>query len=169
MLARGLVVATQGNVSARDGDRFWITPSAAPYDAMTEADVVVLALDGTRIAGDRPPSREWAVHAAIYRSRPDVGAVVHTHSAHATAWSFLGEELALATEDLPDAIATAPFAPAGSQELATAATQALSGRPAVLMARHGVVGVGASPDRALDVCSLVERVAEMAWLLRGGP
>ena len=169
MLARGLVVAAQGNVSARDGERMWITPSALPYETMTPADVVPLALDGTPLAGARAPSREWALHAAIYRARSDARAIVHTHSVHATAWSFRGEELALATEDLPDPVATAAFAPAGSQELAAAAVERLGRRPAVLLARHGVVAVGPSPDAALDVCALVERAAHMGWLLRGGP
>src|SRR5690349_5005635 len=76
MLARGLVAATQGNVSVRAGDTLWVTPSARPYEPMTRDDVVPVALDGPPPAADPPPSSEWRVHAAIYRARPDVAAIV---------------------------------------------------------------------------------------------
>jgi len=166
MLERGLVVATQGNASARDGDRMWITPSAVPYPAMADEDIVALALDGTPAAGGGPPSSEWRLHAAIYRARPDVGAVVHTHSDHATAWSHLGEELPVAPEELGEPVRTAAFAPPGTDALAAAAVEALGDASAVLLARHGVVGVGPAAERALDVCALVEHHARVAWLLR---
>ena len=168
MLARGLVAATQGNVSARVGDGMWITPSARPYEPMTAADVVPVLLGGPAPAGDPAPSSEWRVHAAIYRARPDVAAIVHTHSVHATAWSHLGADLALAAEDFPQPVRTAAFAPTGTDELAAAAAAALGPRPAVLLARHGVVGVASSLDAALDVCTMLERMAQMAWLLRSG-
>jgi L-fuculose-phosphate aldolase len=165
MLAHGLVAATQGNVSARAGDRMWITPAARPYESMAAADVVGLALDGRPREGARPSS-EWRVHAAIYTARADVGAIVHTHSVHATAWSFLGEELRVGEDELGAPVATAAFAPAGGDALAAAAVAALGSGRAVLLARHGVVGVGGSAAEALDVCAVVERHAQIAWLLR---
>jgi L-fuculose-phosphate aldolase len=168
MLARGLVAATQGNVSARAGDALWITPSAQPYEPMTAGDVVRVELDTPPPAGGGVPSSEWRVHVAIYRARPDVTAIVHTHSVHATAWAHLGEDLALGTEDFPDPVRTAARAATGTEALASAATEALGPRRAVLLARHGVVGVGGSLDAALDVCTVVERLAQMAWLLRSG-
>src|SRR3954454_11279661 len=168
MLARGLVAATQGNVSARAGDAVWITPSAEPYERMTADDLVPLDLDGLAPTGDAVPSSEWRVHVAIYRARTDVKAIVHTHSVHATAWAHLGEDLALGTEDFPEPVHTAPFAPTGTDALAAAAAEALGPRRAVLLARHGVVGVGGSLEEALDVCTVVERLARMAWLLRSG-
>ena len=168
MLARGLVAATQGNVSVRAGDTMWITPSARPYEPMTRGDVVPVSLAAPAPPADPPPSSEWRVHAAIYRARRDVAAIVHTHSVHATAWSHLGEDLALFSEDFPAPVRTAPYAATGSDGLADAAVEALGLRPAVLLARHGVVGVAASPGEALDVCTVAERVAQMAWLLRSG-
>lgn len=166
MLSRGLVAATQGNVSVRAGDAMWITPSARAYEPMTPGDIVPCRLDGPAPAADPPPSSEWRVHAAIYRARPDVAAIVHTHSVHATAWSHLGEDLALFSEDFREPVRTAAYAATGTGGLAAAAVEGLGPRVAVLLARHGVVGVAASPGEALDVCAITERMAQMAWLLR---
>jgi L-fuculose-phosphate aldolase len=167
----GLVAATHGNVSAREGDAVHITPSALPYEAMSEDDVVTLSLAGEVVAGGREPSTERRVHLAVYAARPDVAAIVHTHSVHATAWSFRGEPLDTGTEELEaaagGAVRTAAEAPSGSDAIAHAAVEALDGRRAALLARHGVIGVGDTPVRALDVCAIVERQAELAWLLVG--
>jgi ribulose-5-phosphate 4-epimerase/fuculose-1-phosphate aldolase len=171
MLGLGLVAGTSGNVSAREGELVHITPSGLPYPEMTAADVVTLALDGTVVAGDREPSSERRVHLAVYAALPDARALVHSHSVHATAWSFLDEPLDTGTEELELAaggpVLTAPFAATGSDEIAAAAVAALGERRAVLLGHHGVLAVGDSPARALDVCASVERQAQVAWLLRG--
>jgi L-ribulose-5-phosphate 4-epimerase len=170
MLRLGLVAGTSGNVSARDGDRVLITPSGLPYGEMEEDDVVTLSLEGAVLDGTREPSSERRVHLAVYAARPDAGAVVHSHSVHATAWSFLGEPLDTGTEELEaaagGAVLTAPHAPTGSGEIATAAVEGLGDRRAVLLGRHGVVGAGPTPAAALTTCVVVERQAELAWLLR---
>ena len=147
---------TEGNVSAREGELVHITPSALPYPELTVDDLVTLGLDGEVVAGRREPSSERRVHLAVYAARPDARALVHTHSRHATAWSLRGEPLG--------DIRTAAYAPSGSDEIAAAAVEALGGRPAVLLERHGVLGVGGSPSDALEVCVQLERRA----LLGGG-
>ncbi len=171
MLRLGLVVGTSGNVSAREGEQIHITPSTLPYELMTEADLVTLAADGRVIAGEREPSSELRVHLAVYGGRPDTGAIVHTHSVHATAWSFLGEPLDTGTEEIEQAaggaVATASYAPTGSEEIATRALEACGERRAVLLGGHGVLGLGATPAEALVTCQVVERQAQIAWLLRG--
>ena len=171
MLRLGLVTGTSGNVSARDGASVLITPAALKYEAMSEQDVVELAPDGEALEEDAAPSSERRVHTAIYSARPDVAAIVHTHSVHATAWSFLGEPLDTGTEELEAAVGgavmTARYAPTGTDEIATAAVEALGDRGAVLLGRHGVVAVGESPSEALRAAVVVERQAQMAWLLRG--
>lgn len=171
MLRLGLVAGTSGNVSAREGDLVQITPSGLPYPEMTVDDLVTLGLDGAVVAGHREPSSERRVHLAVYAGRPDARALVHSHSVHATAWSFLEEPLDSGTEELEDAaggaVLTAPFAPTGSDEIAAAALEALGSRRAVLLGRHGVLALGESPAHALDVCAAVERQAQVAWLLRG--
>lgn len=170
MLRLGLVTGTSGNVSARDGNAVLITPASMPYEQMSEEDLVALGADGEPAEGGGPPSSEWRVHLAIYRARADVGAIVHTHSVHATAWSFNDEPLDTRTEELDaaagGAVLTAPYAPTGGDEIADAAADALGERGAVLLGRHGVVGVGATPAEALATCVVVERQAQMAWLLR---
>jgi L-fuculose-phosphate aldolase len=170
MLRLGLVTGTSGNVSARERELVHITPTQLPYEQMGEQDVVTLGLDGTVVSGGREPSSEWRVHLAVYRARADAGALVHSHSVHATAWSILGEPLDTGTEELEHAtggaVLTAPFAPTGSDDIATAAVEALGERHAVLLGRHGVLALGKSPARALDVCAAVERQAQIAWLLR---
>jgi L-fuculose-phosphate aldolase len=154
----GLVAGTAGNVSARDGEVVHITPTALPYDEMSEGDLVTLSLAGEVVDGRREPSSERRVHLAVYGARPDVAAIVHTHSVHATAWSALGEPLG--------EVRTAPAAPSGSDAIARAAVAALGDRRAVLLARHGVLGVGDTPARALEECARVEQQARRAWLLR---
>jgi L-fuculose-phosphate aldolase len=171
MLRLGLVAGSSGNVSAREGDRIHITPAALPYHEMTEADVVSLDMQGAVVEGEREPSSERRVHLAVYAARPDAGALVHSHSTHATAWSFLDRPLDTETEELElavgGAVLTAPYAPTGSDEIAVAAVKALGKRGAALLGRHGVLAVGDSPARALDTAVVVERQAQLAWLLRG--
>jgi L-fuculose-phosphate aldolase len=170
MLRLGLVSGSSGNVSARDGDEVLITPAALPYERMTEDDLVAIGMDGEPADGPREPSSERRVHLAIYAARADVRAVVHTHSVHATAWSFLGEPLDTGTEELEaaagGAVLTARFAPTGTDEIAAAAVEALGGRRAALLAQHGVVSVGETPAAALRTCVALERQAQIAWLLR---
>jgi ribulose-5-phosphate 4-epimerase/fuculose-1-phosphate aldolase len=170
MLRLGLVTGTSGNLSARDGRSFLITPASMPYEQMDEADLVAIDSYGEPGEGGGEPSSEWRVHVAIYAARPDVDAIVHTHSVHATAWSFRGEPLDTGTEELEAAaggpVLTAPFAPTGSDEIAAAAANALGDRRAVLLGRHGAVGVGATPQEALATCVVLERQAEIAWLVR---
>ena len=170
MRSSGLAVATTGNASVRDGDRILISPTSLPYEEMTAADVVAIDLDGQVLSGTREPSSEWRVHCAIYARRGDVAALVHTHSPHAVAWSFLGEDLDTGTEEIEHycggPVRTAPFAPTGTDEIAIAAAEALGDRRAVLLSRHGAVGCGATLAAALDVCAVVEAQAQVAWLLR---
>ena len=149
---------SSGNVSARDGEAVLITPSALPYETMTAADLVTLSLDGAVVAGTREPSSERRVHLAVYAARPDARALVHTHSEHATAWSHLGDPLG--------EVLTARYAPSGSDEIAAEAVEALGDREAVLLGRHGVLALGASPAAALEVAAAVEQRARAARRLR---
>jgi ribulose-5-phosphate 4-epimerase/fuculose-1-phosphate aldolase len=169
MHARGLVAGTAGNVSAREGDLVHITPSAFPYQEMTEDDLVTLNAAGAIVAGGREPSTERRVHLAVYSARPDVGAIVHTHSGYATAWTFVGVPLASAELERTagGAVRTARYAASGSEAIALAAVEAIDGRQAALLARHGVLGLAETPTVALDTCAAVERGARQAWIERG--
>ena len=169
---RGLLVGTAGNLSVRVEDDILITPSRLPYERLSRRDVVVVDRDGRPLRGRHLPSRELPLHLAVYRARPDVRAVVHTHSPHATAWSFLDAALEPRTEDMDyydvGVVRTAPPATAGSDELARTAVATLAGDGAVLLARHGVVAVGTDLESAACVAEAVEHQAHVAWLLRDG-
>jgi L-fuculose-phosphate aldolase len=170
MLRLGLVVGSAGNVSAREGGIVHITPRAIRYDDMSENDVVALSQLGEVLEGEHEPSSEYRVHLAVYAARPDVAAIVHTHSVHATAWSCLGEPLDTQvkefTQALGGAVQTAADAPPGTDEIARSAVAALGDRNGALLTRHGVLAVGDSPARALVVAQVIERHARIAWLLR---
>jgi ribulose-5-phosphate 4-epimerase/fuculose-1-phosphate aldolase len=160
LLGAGLVRGTQGNLSVRGDDgHVVITPSGMPYETLEPADLNVIEPGGNVVAGQHAPSSERRVHLAIYAQRPDVRAVVHTHSPRAVRWSELDEPL-----DVDGArVTTAAFALAGTEDLAAATAAALGDGPAVLMAGHGAVAVGASLDEALAVADSVERAADAAW------
>ncbi|MCW3038950.1 MAG: class aldolase/adducin family protein [Solirubrobacterales bacterium] len=169
--AEGLVVGTVGNVSVRTGAALRITPSRTAYADMRSRDLVEVDLASGATAGRGTPSRELPLHLAVLRARPDVGAVLHTHSVAATAWSFLDEPLRPELEDLAyhgiGSIRTAEPAAAGSDELARIAAETLAGAAAVLLGRHGVLTVGTTPAEALLAARIVERQARVAWLVRG--
>jgi L-fuculose-phosphate aldolase len=158
----GLMPNKSGNVSCRLPGGFLITPSGIPYSQLEAAEVVELAADGTPLEGGLRPSSEWRMHGEIYARRPEVAAVVHTHSPRATALSCarLGIPafhymIALAG----GAIRCMPYATFGTEELAHNAVRGLEGRRAVLLANHGVVAVGASLREAHAVAFEVENLA----------
>ena len=99
ILVCGLVVGTWGNISVRSQPGgFVITPSGISYDNLNEADLVVVDERGERIAGNRQPSSERLLHAAIYQARPDVRGIVHTHSLYASVFAVNREEIPVVIE-----------------------------------------------------------------------
>ena len=159
----GMMPSKSGNVSARDGKGFIITPAGLPYARTSVDDLVATGMDG-KVMGKAPyrPSSEWRLHAAIYAARPEVMAVVHTHSPRATA-------LSCARKGIPPLhymvllaggpIACAKHATAGTQALAENAVNAMAGRRAVLLANHGVVATGATLASAHALALEVENLA----------
>lgn len=171
MSSTGLNQGSSGNLSARlDGDRLLITPSGLGYETMKPADIALLGFDG-RWSGSHRPSSEWRFHRDILRARPDAGAVLHTHSVHATALACLGEHIPafhymVAVAGGAD-IRCADYATFGSQALSDQALIALEGRKACLLANHGVIALGATPEKALALAREVEALARMYFLARG--
>ena len=174
MNALGINQGGSGNVSARAGRGFLITPTALPYDATTPQDIVAVALDGSH-RGTRRPSSEWRFHRDIYRARPDAGAVVHTHAVHATALACLRKPIPrfhyMVAMAGGDDIRCAPYATYGTQELSDHALAALDGRRACLPANHGMIALGADLDKALALAVEVETLARqyLAALQVGKP
>lgn len=171
MAADGLVTGWAGNVSIRTGDRLRITPSRTAYPTMRRRDLVSVDI-ATGAVARGTPSLELPMHLAIYRARPDVHAILHTHSPAATAWSFLGRPLAPQAEELAyygvGEVRCSPPAPAGSAALADHTAATLGDSRAALLGEHGVVAVAGTPADALTIATAVERHAQMAWYLRAG-
>ena len=158
----GLVPNKSGNVSRRSSGGFLITPAGVPYRELTPGQIVASNPGGEPEQGGARPSSEWRMHAAIYAQRPDVSAIVHTHSPHATALACAGRGIppfhymiALAGGD----ICCMPYATFGTPELADNAVRGLAGRRATLLANHGVMAVGASLREAHSVAVEVENLA----------
>ncbi|HME41265.1 MAG TPA: S-methyl-5-thioribose kinase [Steroidobacteraceae bacterium] len=163
-LARlGLAIGTSGNVSVRrDTRRFFISPTGMPYDTLEPDDIPLMYIDGGW-SGRRAPSSEWRFHRDIFRSRSEVGAIVHTHSPMAASLACTGRGIPafhymVAVTGGAD-IRCAPYHTFGTQELSDAAIAALEGRKACLLANHGVIAVGADLPAALALAREVENLA----------
>ncbi len=168
---RGLAVGTSGNVGARLADgRIAITPSTMDYDDMTADDVVVIEADGSPSEGRRTPSSEVRIHVEVFAARPDVTAIVHTHSPFATTWAAARRPvpavhyiLALLVGPGRDTLRVAPYATFGTAELARNAVATLADDDACLLANHGVIAVAGSLASALGRAERVEELAMLAW------
>ena len=170
----GINQGSSGNVSARAGKGFLVTPSALPYDRTTTDDIVFVGLDG-KPRGERRPSSEWRFHRDIYAARADAGAIVHTHAVHATALACLNKPIPrfhyMVAMAGGEDIRCAPYATYGTQALSDHALAALDGRRACLLANHGMIALGADLDAALALAVEVETLARqyLAALAVGTP
>jgi len=164
--ASGLNQGTSGNLSQRIPGGLLITPSSLPYEQMEPTDLVAIDWSGMPLnEPSRRPSSEWRLHADVLAARPDVQAVLHCHPIHGTA-------LACHDRGIPpfhymtavaggDDIRCAPYATFGTEQLSRMTVQALHGRQACLLARHGLVSLGDSLDQALRIAVEVETLARM--------
>jgi len=167
----GINQGTSGNISARWQDGLLITPSGVPYAELQTQDIVWLPLDvsdDAKVFEQSRPSTEWRFHRDILRSRPEINAVVHTHSNAATA-------LAIHSREIPahhymvavaggNSIRCAPYATFGSQALSEHTLTALKDRTACLLAHHGVIAIGRDLARALWLANEVEVLAQQYLL-----
>ena len=161
LIEKGLVTGTGGNISVRlDKDLMMITPSGMPYNQLIPADLVVLDLEGNFVEGIRKPSVEINMHRVILKARPDINAIIHTHSVYATAIAVTRQDFPPVIETMAivfgGGVKTAAYARIGTQELAANVAEALGNKPAVLLANHGAVGVGINLSEAFDICELLE-------------
>ena len=167
MSRRGLSPGRSGNVSCRWNEGMLITPSGLAYDAIGLEDIVFVGPDGAWPPAGRKPSSEWRFHLSAYRARPDMHAVVHTHSLHAVV-------LACARRPIPafhymvaiaggTDIPCVPYATFGTEELAAHVASGLAQRNACLMANHGQIALGATLTAALELAAEVETLAEQYY------
>lgn len=168
----GMVAGTWGNISAWDSSRsgYWITPSGMDYYTLQEEDLVLLSLNNAVLEGKRKPSSELLLHTEIYKQRPDVKGIVHTHSTFATAHAVAQVPLPGMVEDLVmivgGQVEVAEYCLPGTLELAISAVNALQDKSAVLLANHGLVGVGNALEEAFKVCQVVEKSAHIHIMSR---
>ena len=170
----GLVVWTAGNISARvpGADLLVIKPSGVPYDELTPANMVVCDLHGNVVEGDHQPSSDTATSAFVYRSLPDIGGVVHTHSTYATAWASRGEPipcvLTMMADEFGGEIPIAPFARIGDEEIGMAIVETLRNHRsnAVLLKNHGVFTLGKTARDAVKAAVMCEDVARSVHIAR---
>lgn len=156
LLAAGLVARTWGDLSVRlDDDAIAVTPGGVPFSDLSEAAVVRVGLDTGAWTGDREPSGERDLHREIYRRRPDVEAIVHTRQVAASVCAAARVALPTPSGTVP----CAPYALLRTRRRIEGTAGALAGGPAVLMANHGALAVGASLDEAIERIVGLERAS----------
>jgi L-fuculose-phosphate aldolase len=167
MSALGLTPGMSGNVSIRSPVGMLVTPSQMPYADMISDDIVEMKLDGTIRPGQRTPTSEWQLHRDILGARPDVTAIVHTHSMFCTTLSMLRRSIPAVHYMVvlagSDEIPCAEYATFGSAQLALNAVTALRGGAACLLANHGMVALGSTLPQALRLAAEVETLAAQYW------
>lgn len=166
----GLVSWTSGNVSGRDAetDLVVIKPSGVRYEELRPEDMVVVDLEGQVVEGRLKPSVDTATHLYIYRLRPDVQAVVHTHSRYATAFAALGRPIPCVLTAMADEfggpIPCGAYAPIGEEAIGREVVRSIGTSPAILLKNHGVFTIGRTVMEAVKAAVMVEDVAHTVLL-----
>jgi len=164
-----LVVWTGGNVSARDPESnlVAIKPSGVRYEDLTAESMVVVDLAGNVVEGALNASSDTASHLYIYRHRPDVNGVVHTHSRYATAFAAVGKPipvyLTAQADEFGGEIPCAGFALIGDDSIGALVVEGIGRSPAILLKNHGVFTVGPSAVAAVKAAVMVEDIAATVW------
>ena len=164
-----LVAWTSGNVSGRDPETgiVVIKPSGVPYDELTPDNMVVVDLDGKVIEGRLRPSSDTFAHVYVYRHRPEIHGVVHTHSTFATAWAAVGKPipavLTAISDEFGGPIPVGAYAKIGGDEIGKEIIRSIGSSPAILMKNHGVFTIGKTPGEAVKAAVMVEDVARTVF------
>ena len=156
----GLVTSTDGNISIKDDKYIFITPSGYNKGELNESDIIKISIDAERIDNVIPkPSMEFFMHQFIYRKRPDIRAIVHTHAPFSTSFAVKGSipdySLLLESEYLPEASLLGEFKP-GSMELARAAGDTSKNYDIILLKKHGVIVLGKDMKKVLEITERFE-------------
>jgi len=173
----GLVTMTSGNVSGRDLETGYIVikPSGVSFEALTPEKMSIVDIDGNIIESDLAPSVDTPTHLYIYRRRPDVNGIVHTHSNYATSFAALGEPIPAVLTAIADEfggpIPCGPYCQIGEEQIGQVVVEHIGHSPAILLQNHGVFTIGPDAKAALKAAVMVEDVAKTVHLamLRGRP
>jgi L-ribulose-5-phosphate 4-epimerase len=164
-----LVAWTSGNVSGRDPKTGFIVikPSGIHYEDLTPENMVVVDQDGKVVEGKYKPSSDTFAHVFVYRHRPDVNGVVHTHSTFATAWAATGKPippvLTAICDEFGGPIPVGAYAKIGGDEIGQEIIRSIGDSPAILMKNHGVFTIGKTPEAAVKAAVMVEDVARTVF------
>ena len=164
-----LVAWTSGNVSGRDPATglVVIKPSGIRYEHLVPANMVVLDLDGKVVEGQHKPSSDTLAHLYVYRNRPEVNGIVHTHSTFATAWAAAGKPippvLTAICDEFGGPIPVGSYAKIGGDEIGKEIIRSIGESPAILMKNHGVFTIGRTPEAAVKAAVMVEDVARTVY------
>jgi L-ribulose-5-phosphate 4-epimerase len=167
-----LVTWTSGNVSIRDQETGYVTikPSGITYEDLHAEHMVILDLDGKVVEGSLKPSSDTASHLYIYRHRPDVLGVVHTHSAYATAFAAVGQPipvyLTAQADEFGGPIPCGPFALIGGEQIGKVVVDHIGSSVGILLKNHGVFTIGPTGKAAVKAAVMVEDVARTVWLAK---
>ena len=165
-----LVVWTGGNVSARDPDSGFVVIKASGirYEDMSPEHMVVVDLDGNRVEGNYKPSSDVYSHLYIYKQRPDVDGVVHTHSPYATAFAAVNKPIPVVLTAIADEfggpIPCGGFALIGDEAIGKVVVECIGDSPAVLLRNHGVFTIGRNAKAAVKAAVMTEDSAKTVWL-----
>ncbi len=165
-----LVTWTSGKVSARDSQTGYVVikPSGVRYEELRPEQMVILDLDGRIIEGELKPSSDTSSHLYIYRHRPDVRGIVHTHSPYATAFAALGKPIPVYLTAMADEfggpIPCGGFALIGGEQIGQVVIESIGESPAVLLKNHGVFTVGPTAEAAVKAAVMVEDAAHTVWI-----
>jgi L-ribulose-5-phosphate 4-epimerase len=165
-----LVKWTGGNVSGRDPGTGYVVikPSGVRYEDLRPEHMVILDVEGKLVEGNLQPSSDTASHLYIYRHRPDVNGVVHTHSPYATAFAAVGKPipayLTAIADEFGGPIPCGGFALIGSEAIGQVVVESIGDSPAVLLKNHGVFTIGKTAEAAVKAAVMVEDAARTVWL-----
>ncbi len=165
-----LVAWTSGNVSARDPETGYVAikPSGIRYEQLRPEQMVVVDLEGNLVEGKLKPSSDTASHLFIYRHRPDVGGIVHTHSSYATAFAAVNRPLPVyltaQADEFGGPIPCGGCALIGGEEIGKVVIESIGRSCAVLLKNHGVFTIGPDAEAAVKAAVMVEDVARTSWL-----
>ncbi len=166
LVREGLALGTAGNLSVRTAEgHALLTPASLAYDTLTPDDLVLCDLAGNVLAGARKPTTEKALHLAVLRAYPELGAVIHSHAKFASMFAVAREPIPCVIEEFQlyvgGDVPVARYALTGSDALGEECAKQLAERSAVLMANHGLLAAGRDLAQAHHVTALVERTAEI--------
>jgi len=166
LLAEKLVVRSFGNISLRIDETYMlVTPSGRTYENLEEKDIVLVNYHTSEYEGTIKPSSEKELHCEIYRKRPEIHAVIHTHQQSATTLAAVGRKMPAITDDqaqvLGANVRVAKYALTGSDKLVKNTVKALKNRMAAFMANHGVVCLGRDLEEAFTVSLVLEKSCKL--------